>query len=1105
MKKIKELSPHVLLAAVFMLCMMPFALVGVFPSWFHHTVNVASYLVFHNISEFFSIIVSLSIFGVGWFTYDQSKNRHALFLSCAFLVIGLVDFMHALSFPGMPDFITPSSTAKGIQFWLFVRLFSACAFLASAFIYADTGGRWISKKTLLPASLIYTAIVFVSVIYYPDRLPTVFIEGTGLTQFKIAAEYIINGIFALAFVAYWRRLSKTGDRVLIFYLAAFILCIFSEMAFTLYKSAFDSYNLLGHAYKVAAFLLIYQGIFTVSVKHPYLEVVSRSEELRTEVDKRKKADELLIKSEERFRMLAENARDMIYRMSLPDGRYEYVSPASTDLFGYTPEEFYDSPILIQKVIHPDWRGYFEEEWAKLLAGNMSPLYEYQIVNKSGETRWLDQRNTLIRGDDGKPIAIQGIVTDITERKQAEVELASINRALRMLSEINQALIRITDETELLNEACRIAVEIGGYRMAWVAYAERDEAKTLRPVAHAGVESGYIAAAKPTWADNERGREPGGTAIRTGKLSLARNIQTDPVFAPWREEAQRRGYQAVIALPLVSEGRAFGVLGIYASERDAFDDKETEILNELASDLSFGITAGRTRAERIRAEQQLEMQHSLLMAIMNSSRDTIIFSLDRNYCYTTFNKRHLEEMKKVWDVDIKIGMNMLECVKIPESRELAKQSIDRALQGEVFTEVQHQPEPDIYYEFFWNPVIQNGSIVGVTVFIHDITERRRLEQQLIESQKMESIGRLAGGVAHDFNNFLTAIRGYIDLAGLETPPDSPAGEDLIEARAASDRAANLARQLLLFGRRESMELETVHLNQVVSDLLKMLTRLIGEQYHLKTDLAEDLWVIHADPGHLEQVLMNLVVNARDAMPRGGTIELSTRNVNFDPEFVKTKTGKAASRLVELSVTDSGTGMDAETLSHIFEPFFSTKGAGGTGLGLSVVYGIITQHGGWIDVESELGQGSTFRVLFPAIEVAAAPGRVEETTENLIRGRGERILLVEDDADIRKMAKKILMDNGYEVTPAADAESAMEAFDQEEGRFDLIFTDVVLPGKDGVWLVEQLHGRDPELPVLLASGYSGTQTLGAIGDLGYPMLRKPYPLLKLLREINNSIRR
>lgn len=396
--------------------------------------------------------------------------------------------------------------------------------------------------------------------------------------------------------------------------------------------------------------------------------------------------------------------------------------------------------------------------------------------------------------------------------------------------------------------------------------------------------------------------------------------------------------------------------------------------------------------------------------------------------------------------------------------------------------------------------EKGKIVSFRGIMHDMTAHRLLEQQLFESQKMEIVGQLAGGVAHDFNNFLTAIEGYIDLAAMELPADSVAAEDLKEARAASDRAAKLARQLLLFGHREHAEMVPVDLNQVVSDFMKVLGRLIGESYSVQVDLAEDLEPVNADTGHIDQVLMNLVINARDATPDGGAISISTRNILIDHKFELRTVEHKPGRYVCIKVRDWGTGIDHQTLPHIFEPFFSTKGRGkGTGLGLSVVYGIIKQHGGWIDVDSAPGAGSTFKLYLPATDILPEEAVSVTAAEKRSTGHGERILLVEDEDSIRALVKKMLTGNAYSVVDVPDAEQALAAYDEADGDFSLLFTDIVLPGQNGVTPADELCRRNPRLNILLASGYSDESDWKAIEIHGYRFLRKPYSLPELLRII------
>ena len=280
MKYFSHISPKQLLALITVASAIPFLAVELFKLQLYNVMEVPSYLLFHNVTEFFSVMVSFSIFGLGWYAYDQNKDRHSLLLSVAFLAIGLIDFMHTLGYTGMPSFITPNNPNKSTLFWIAVRFFSAAAFLASAFVSSRSKSRWLSKSMLMTTALALSSTVFVAVTFFPALVPTTYIAGFGLTPFKRVTEFIIIGLLVLAVIAYWRRLSRSGDRLIYYYLAAFILCIFSELVFAVYKSVFDTYNVLGHVYKIIAFGLIYKGIFVASVRKPYENLLAANDNLR---------------------------------------------------------------------------------------------------------------------------------------------------------------------------------------------------------------------------------------------------------------------------------------------------------------------------------------------------------------------------------------------------------------------------------------------------------------------------------------------------------------------------------------------------------------------------------------------------------------------------------------------------------------------------------------------------------------------------------------------------------------------------------------------------------------------------------------------------------
>ena len=385
------------------------------------------------------------------------------------------------------------------------------------------------------------------------------------------------------------------------------------------------------------------------------------------------------------------------------------------------------------------------------------------------------------------------------------------------------------------------------------------------------------------------------------------------------------------------------------------------------------------------------------------------------------------------------------------------------------------------------------------------DRKKLQTQLLQAQKMEAIGVLAGGVAHDFNNLLTVIQGYSDFLIQKLKQDDPIYQILKEIRQASVRAADLTHQLLLFSRREPMARVPINLNTILESMAKMITRLIGENIIINISLDPNLWAVSGDTGTLEQVIMNIAVNARDAMPEGGSITFKTENITLDETYCNVIPDARPGRFICLSIEDTGIGINNETIMHIFDPFFSTKEVGkGTGLGLSVAYGIIKQHEGWINVYSEHGQGTIFKIYLPAADEKPIEKEKYQVSIAELKGNGERILLVEDEMDVRKYVTKILKENGYTLFTAANAKEAIDIFNSEGGKFYLLFTDVVLPGKSGVELATYLLSLKPELKVLFASGYLDQKSqYDIIHEKEFPFIRKPYTLSDLLKAIKKIL--
>jgi PAS domain S-box-containing protein len=386
---------------------------------------------------------------------------------------------------------------------------------------------------------------------------------------------------------------------------------------------------------------------------------------------------------------------------------------------------------------------------------------------------------------------------------------------------------------------------------------------------------------------------------------------------------------------------------------------------------------------------------------------------------------------------------------------------------------------------------------------DISEKKMLEAQLIQAQKMEAVGRLAGGIAHDFNNLLMAISGHTELILMKMDADNPLRRRIEEIKKAGDRAASLTRQLLAFSRKQMLKPEILNLNKLVVGIENMLKRLIGEDIKFMSSFNDDLHKIKADGGQIDQIVLNLVINARDAMPDGGALIIETENVTIDDHLCKMIPDAQPGEFVCLSIADSGIGMDVDLTQHIFDPFFTTKESG-TGLGLSVVYGIVKQHGGWVKVYSAPGIGSNFQVFFPVVSPDSKNEKKEEATQERLQGEGEHLLVVEDEESVRKVTIEALRENGYEVTDVASATEAMEVFKEDTNKFDLAFCDIVLPDETGLQLVEKLLVIKPELKIVLTSGYPGQKSQWMdINKKGYLFIQKPFSLVSLLKSIKQAL--
>jgi len=1244
----------------------------------------------------------------------------------------------------------------------------------------------------------------------------------------------------------------------------------------------------------------------------------------------------------------------------PDFRYLYVNDATAAHGRTTKEE------LLGRTMMEAFPGIESTEMFSILRRCMETRSPEQMENEfifpDGSRGWFELRFEPM------PDGLAILSMDITERKHAEQALRRSNRALTVLSQCNQTLVRAKDERQFMEDVCRVVVESGGYHLAWIGMKDGDGTRSVRPVARAGLDDGYVDQARATWDETERGAGPVGRAVRTGQPVAARFIAADPEFEPWRDDALARGFASCLALPIRDNGEIFGALAIYAAEPDAFDEAERTLLTAMALDLGYGITTLRSRAARQQVEARvvhlnsvlrgirdvnqlivrerdpqtliqracrvlvesrgfnsccivicdndqvklvadagmelklhalrrmlavdeipdcvrrviretdlvvrrnpsttctdcpvnadysddrdavavrLESGDSVLGAMLVSlasgmtedreeiallrevagdvafalksieieaeraraveevrasaarwsatfdaitdmvcvlSRDHVFVAINEAGCAalgrpreeiigrrcfelvhgtkapiaacpcasvaqtrepaTTFYdqddrsyeliawpilgpERRLEALVHVvkditdrkraeerlglfrklidqssdtievldpetgrflevnergcldlgysreeyraltvFDVDPKVDAPTFRAAaeKIRESGSMMWDGVHRRKDGSTFpveVNIRHvqldrpylvaavrdvterrdaekairrsrdmqeviasvlrlslegssleellpevlrkvlsmpslslerkgalflvEGEPGVLvmkaeeglagklkercarvsfgvclcgraassgqlvyvsdlddrhentyggmapHGHYCVPISYKGQVLGVlnayvavghaysrqeADFLTDVAntlagivvrnrteeERARVEEQLNLSQRLEAVGRLAGGVAHDFNNLLSVIISYAGFAVDALRESDPIHADIVEIQNAGQRAAALTRQLLAFSRKQVLEPEVLSLNKVVSGIESMLCRVLGEDIDIEVRLADNIGSAMADPGQIEQVIMNLAINARDAMPRGGKLTIDTANVELDADYADQHVAVKPGRFVMLSVTDTGSGMDAETRAHIFEPFFTTKEKGkGTGLGLSTVYGIVKQSGGNIWVYSEPGRGTIFKVYLPRVDAPAVDVRRRPTTA--MATGSETVLIVEDEDAVRRLAERILRSAGYQVLAAASGGDALVLCEKLGDAIDLLLTDVVMPQMSGRELAERLSKSSPGLKVLYMSGYTDNAIVHhGVLDPGTRFIGKPFAAAELTRKVREVL--
>ncbi len=1088
--------------------------------------------------------------------------------------------------------------------------------------------------------------------YHEDRSG---IDCVDLYQLESAAHSSGIHLSAADFPAYFKGLSETeliaaDDALTNPHTCGFAECYLTPLGIT---SVLDAPVHFGNSVE---YIICHEHVgpprqWTADEK-TFAIAVANLVSLALEAHERVRAEGEVLKSHQRFQSVAAATNDTIWDWDLLTDSF-WWNDGFAHLFGWTAQDTGPTVHAWIRQIHPgDRRRVVSGIYAAIGDGRAHWEDEYRFMSNDGSVAHVMDRGEIIRDADGRGIRMVGGMSDLTQQKQDQLELARSHRALQMLSSCNELLIRATDEPALLSEVCRLAVQVGGYRMAWVGYATENCGLGIVPMAHAGDGASGLTEIELSLAEEDpAGIGPAGRTILSGVATICGDVLDDPVFERWRASASHKGYQSIVCLPLSNEWRTFGVLILFAENLHAVGSDELKLLKQMANDLAFGIQNIRVREERQRVQEVvLKVAQSVSTAAgaeffdlltrnmvealgadggcigkidpegksiqslsfyMDGRRmDTISYQLAGTPCENVIagdlcvhprNARHLfpgdpalfeldvegyagiplfDSNETCCGVMVVLSHQPLEERSLIESTlkifaaraaaEMERQQSDARIReqaslldmaqdaiiacdlghiitywnksaerlygwtageavghnvkdllyrdeeafaqafshtrstGEWVGEMRHvtRDSRDLIIVSRWTLVrAAKGEPNGFLFINTDISEHRKLEQQFLRAQRLESIGTLAGGIAHDLNNILAPISMAIELLKMRIPDER--GTELLDTIAASaKRGADMVGQVLSFARGMEGRRVEIHSRHLITEVEKIMRDTFLKNIHFEVHAGRDLWTVRGDPTQLHQVLINLSVNARDAVGEDGEISITAGNVEIDASFAQMNLESKPGPHICIQVKDNGEGISSEILDKIFDPFFTTKSIGkGTGLGLSTSLAIIKSHGGFIRTSSERGKGTTFRIYlpaFPELTDAAGPDLVE-----LPFGNGETILIVDDEAFIRKITQETLQAFGYQTFLATNGEEAVSLYRRHGNEIDAVLTDMMMPGMDGAATIRALTEINPGIRIIATSGIVSNKDLAEAAGGVTVFLPKPSTAEMLLKSIKTVL--
>ncbi len=826
------------------------------------------------------------------------------------------------------------------------------------------------------------------------------------------------------------------------------------------------------------------------------------------ITERRQAEEALRESLERFQAVARAANDTVWNWDLATDEI-WWSEGFHATFGYRPDEVEASIESWFGRLHPDERARIVQGIKKVIQGSDSMWSaEYRFRRGDGSYADVLDRGCVLRDAEGRGVRIVGAIQDISARKRVAQRLRALNRTYAVSSAINQLIVRQNNQEAILTGACRIAVEMGGFRLAWVGLTGA-AGEPLRLAAHAGASPDAMAVLNGIVDDRPPQCPCTLEAVATGRHAICNDISRDTPHAPWHAAAAQHGYRAMVSLPLLIAERPVGVFNLYADQEGFFDADELQLLDGLATDIGFALDVSQRETERQRAVDRLRDSEERFRELAETIQEV--------FCMTDPATNRIlyisPAYEKIWGRTCaslyQAPQTWLEAVH-PDDRSGVQHATATQLTAGDFDETYRILRPDGTLRWVHDrrfPVRDPaGEVIRIVGATEDVTNRRQLEEQFRRAQKMEAIGQLAGGIAHDFNNILAAILGNTELACAETRDGDPARVNLDEIKKASIRAKSLVQQILAFSRQQPQERRVTDLGPIVHETVKFLRATIPSIVELVISIDAATPGVLADPTQIHQVIANLCTNAWHALDdQPGRIEVRLESFNLDSVAASRLAGLKSGRVVCLSVTDMGKGMDTVTLERVFDPFFTTKEPGkGTGLGLSVVHGIVEGHDGAITVSSRPGEGTKFQVYFPAAVPAGIPSPT--ASKALGTGKGQHILFLDDEESLVLLAKRVVERLGYRVTAFTRSTDAVRTFREDPARFDLIITDLYMPGASGLHIASELLKLRPGLPVMLCSGHVTDELRQRARDAGISeVLHKPNTMEELSEAIHRLLNR